>query len=329
MERHLRSLQTWPWCRINWPVMNAPATAQDSNDNAFQGRFSLHKYSVEERLAELLPGSEDSGNLLEQAMHSAISSAGTRIRPLLFLMIVHDLTGDACAWRDIACAIEFAHAASLILEDLPSLGNAQSRGGALPIHVSYGEDVAVLAAVALLSEAFAIIGRCTEIAALTRTRLITSLSVAGAQGLARQKNRDTRVWDSQLSEDPAVTMPFKTPASLAVAVEMAAIAGQADERITKALGKVSAVLGEAFYVGEKFSHIARRTPDHLPERNSKDIARNSPASALQNTADWPENWRLFVANIQEAERHLQDAFSSSSQTAYMLAGWFDALGMEA
>ena len=308
--------------------MNAPTTAQDSHDNAFPGRSSLDKYNVEERLAELLPSSEDSGNLLEQAMHSAISGAGTRIRPLLFLMIVHDLTGDASAWRDIACAIEFAHAASLILEDLPSLCDAQSRGGALPIHVSYGEDVAVLAAIALLSQAFTVIGGCTEIPTLTRTRLITSLSVAGAQGLARRKNRDTCGWDSQLSEDTAVMIQFKTPASLAVAVEMAVIAGQADERVTNALGKVAAALGEAFHVAEKFLNDARRTRDHLPERNSKDIARNS-ASAMQNTADWPENWRLIAGNVQEAERHLQDAFSSSSQTGYMLSGWFDTLGTKA
>lgn len=37
----------------------------------------------------------------------------------------------------------------------------------------------------------------------------------------------------------------KAPASLAVAVETVAIAGEADERVTNALGNVSAALGES------------------------------------------------------------------------------------
>jgi len=74
--------------------MNAPNTVHDSHDNAFPRQSFIDEYNVEERLAELLPRSGDSWKQLEKAMNSVISGADSRI-PLLFLMIVHDLTDNA------------------------------------------------------------------------------------------------------------------------------------------------------------------------------------------------------------------------------------------
>ena len=53
-----------------------------------------------------------------------------------------------------ACAVEMAHTASLILDDLPSMDDARLRRGRRGLPPRHGEANAVLAAFALLNRAF-------------------------------------------------------------------------------------------------------------------------------------------------------------------------------
>jgi len=52
---------------------------------------------------------------------------------------------------DVACAMEMVHAASLVLDDLPSMDDAQLRRGVPCAHQVYGEGAAILAALALIN----------------------------------------------------------------------------------------------------------------------------------------------------------------------------------
>ena len=45
---------------------------------------------------------------------------------------------------DAACAVEMAHAASLILDDLPCMDDAEERRGHPPVHRAFGEATALL-----------------------------------------------------------------------------------------------------------------------------------------------------------------------------------------
>ncbi|WP_339492005.1 polyprenyl synthetase family protein [Pseudomonas rhizophila] len=54
---------------------------------------------------------------------------------------------------DLGCAVELIHAASLVLDDMPCMDNASLRRGQPTVHLKFGEDVAILTAVALLSRA--------------------------------------------------------------------------------------------------------------------------------------------------------------------------------
>ena len=51
---------------------------------------------------------------------------------------------------DPACAVEMIHAASLALDDLPSMDDATTRRGRPALHAVHGEDLAILAAVTLI-----------------------------------------------------------------------------------------------------------------------------------------------------------------------------------
>jgi geranylgeranyl pyrophosphate synthase len=58
----------------------------------------------------------------------------------------------------LATAVEFFHVASLLLDDLPCMDDAQLRRGQPCAHHVYGEATAILAALAFINRAYALIG---------------------------------------------------------------------------------------------------------------------------------------------------------------------------
>jgi geranylgeranyl diphosphate synthase type II len=56
----------------------------------------------------------------------------------------------------VACGVEFVHAASLVVDDLPVFDNALVRRGSPAVHAMFGQDFAILAALALLNQAYAL-----------------------------------------------------------------------------------------------------------------------------------------------------------------------------
>ncbi len=123
------------------------------------------RHEFETRMAQLLPDSANGADALAAAMRAGTLGAGKRMRPLLLMLVARDLGCASPALFDIACAVEMVHAASLILDDMPCMDNAMLRRGQPTIHVQYGEDVAVLASVALLSRAFGVLATAPGIPA--------------------------------------------------------------------------------------------------------------------------------------------------------------------
>jgi geranylgeranyl diphosphate synthase, type II len=86
----------------------------------------------------------------------------------------------ACAYevseehrQDLAIAIEYFHSASLLFDDLPCMGNADERRGAICVHQVYGEAAAILAALALINRAYALLRRALR--SCSSPRLATTL----------------------------------------------------------------------------------------------------------------------------------------------------------
>ena len=59
----------------------------------------------------------------------------------------------------VAVSVELIHAASLVLDDLPSMDDAMLRRGAPALHREFGEDLAILTAVSLLNHAYGLIAK--------------------------------------------------------------------------------------------------------------------------------------------------------------------------
>lgn len=96
---------------------------------------------------------------LSEPLRRSLTSSGKRVRGILTLAV-----GETCSAKpekllDAAAAMEMIHASSLILDDLPSMDDAMLRRGAPTLHREFGEDLAILSAVALLNHAYGMIAR--------------------------------------------------------------------------------------------------------------------------------------------------------------------------
>ena len=73
---------------------------------------------------------------------------------MLTLLSCEIAGGDPQHIVSLAAAVELVHCSSIILDDLPCMDNSAIRRGQASLHTQFGEPVAILASVHLLSRAF-------------------------------------------------------------------------------------------------------------------------------------------------------------------------------
>jgi len=96
---------------------------------------------------------------LAAPLRTALTSAGKRVRGVLLLAVGEAAGGAADKLLDAAAAMEMIHASSLILDDLPAMDDAEQRRGAPTLHRQYGQDLAILSAVALLNHSYGLVAK--------------------------------------------------------------------------------------------------------------------------------------------------------------------------
>jgi geranylgeranyl diphosphate synthase type II len=94
---------------------------------------------------------ESATSMLARPMRHLHDAGGKRFRPLLSLAACELTGGNPDDALGVACAIEFFHTSSLILDDLPCMDDAATRRSVAAVHREYGEAAAILAALALFN----------------------------------------------------------------------------------------------------------------------------------------------------------------------------------
>lgn len=153
-----------------------------SNSN-IQSLSRKLREQVDARLA-LLIDREGSNNNLSEAIRYTLLAPGKRLRPLICLMSAECLGGKREAALDPACAIEMVHTASLIVDDLPCMDDAESRRGQAACHRRFGEATTILVALELLSLGYRVMSETRGLDDTRRARLVQILARAvGINGL--------------------------------------------------------------------------------------------------------------------------------------------------
>ena len=118
------------------------------------------------------------------AMNYSVSNGGKRIRPILAIEFAKICNGDIDVALNFGCAVEMIHTYSLIHDDLPCMDNDDMRRGKPSCHIAFGEDNALLAGDALLTEAFGLMATSKNASDKNIVRAVLYLSsFAGINGM--------------------------------------------------------------------------------------------------------------------------------------------------
>lgn len=252
---------------------------------------------IDQRLAALMPPPSE-GDLLCRAMREAVTAPGKRIRPLLVMLAAREIDADRGAAREIGCALEMIHAASLLLDDLPCMDDATLRRGQAAAHVRYGEDVAILASIGLLSRAFGVLADA-PVPSEIRARLVVILAEAvGECGLVGGQYGDLHGAGTGSASAVARVNHMKTGVLFVAGMEMIALAGDASAADRARLVRFADELGQAFQL---FDDLLDRTAK--PSEIGKDVGKDADKTtliALLGEAGARERLSVHLAAMREA-----------------------------
>jgi geranylgeranyl diphosphate synthase, type II len=248
---------------------------------ALADRVDRLRASIEARLDELVPPASDPPRALHEAVRYALLAPGKRLRPVLTVLSAQHFGAREDAVLDVACAVEMVHTASLVLDDLPAMDNAEVRRRRATVHRAFGEDTAILAAVALLNQAFAVVSRSRQLDATLRMELVARLADAiGFGGLVAGQMRDLH--DRGVATDPANLQEInhqKTGVLFVAAVEAGARAAGASGKALEAARTFATHLGLAFQIGDDLLDVTSSVHDAGKDVR-KDAGRASVVSEL-------------------------------------------------
>ena len=286
------------------------------------------KKAVDARLPLLVAGESlergDPLDPLPPAVWEALVSPGKRVRPGLVFLTGELFGAPRARLLDPACAVEMIHAASLALDDLPSMDDALLRRGRAAIHVTHGEDIAILAAVTLLTRAFGVLAdtglrAARDSAAVSSTHVLDLVSrlaeASGLAGLASGQALDLRTGEGEASFDRLETIHSRKTGALFVAsAEFGAVLGGAREKELAAVRSYAKNVGLAFQIVDDLLEKA-------PAAQTGKEARRAPAPSFIRHVGREGARRL----VEELTEHAVEAATTFGSRGHLLADFARAL----
>jgi len=308
-----------PWCS-NWGASEGTAMQTQNSTLPLPQCDSLLRLrrQVDERLAMRLPRPESELDKVTLALREGTLAPGKRIRPLLLLLALGDLGVDPDIGLDPACALEMIHAASLFLDDMPCMDNASLRRGQPTIHLRFGEDVAVLASVALLSHAYGITATAPRLTPRQRNDAVATLARAvGAQGLVRGQFRDLHGAQEARQLDAVIaTNQLKTGSLFTAALEVAALLAGAERTRTRHMQGFANELGLAFQLLDDIA-------DGLtPEQTGKDCQQDRAKATVVSLLGQQAAEQQLATHREAALSHLDAAGLGDGELAALMRQLF-------
>ena len=234
---------------------------------------------VDDALEKTLPPLGTPPASLHEAMRYTVLLPGKRLRGVVVLASCELLKGEPEAALPLAVAVELVHAASLILDDLPSMDNATLRRGRPTLHRVSGEASAILASVSLLNMAFSTVTSAPALKERARGRAIAVLAEAiGGGGLVGGQVADLEATGRRLDLDALEYVhSHKTGALFIAAAELGAVAASARERDLEALRHYAKNLGLAFQITDDLLDYSGN-----PETTGKDAGLDRERTTFVN-----------------------------------------------
>jgi geranylgeranyl diphosphate synthase type II len=220
--------------------------------------FTGHQRRVTEELTRLMPDGESP---VERAMAYTALAPSKQVRAVVVLLSAELCRGDAARAVPAAAAIELVHAASLVLDDLPSMDDAPLRRGRRANHLEFGEATAILAAFGMLNLAYGVLARAYDSRLAARMASLVSDAV-GPEGLIGGQELDLRATDREITFETLERIHRgKTGALFVAAATCGALTAGAAPDAVAALAAYAKNLGLAFQIVDDLLDVTGKTAD--------------------------------------------------------------------
>ncbi len=221
-----------------------------------------YQVKINSRLDILSALSGQHYDIVSKAVRHSLLSGGKRIRPIILLEFYKLFGGnDDCAYN-FACAIEMIHTYSLIHDDLPCMDDDDMRRGKPACHKEFGEDIALLAGDALLTDAFGVASKTLGIDPERIVRAISYLSAAaGTSGMVGGQVIDLKNEDSEDYNLIHQMYSLKTSGLIKAAAVCGAILAGADDEQINLCEKYGENVGIAFQIIDDFLDLNSNEED--------------------------------------------------------------------
>jgi len=258
---------------------------------------------VEEALQRYLPEDGFPSDIYK-AVHYSVFNGGKRIRPILCLAAAEAVGGDLVPAIPVACALELIHSYSLIHDDLPSMDNDDFRRGKPTCHKVFGENMAILAGDALLTEAFVLLSRAEKVMLSAERRLAIIQEIANAAGInGMVGGQALDVISEKTGADETILQDIhrrKTGALIVAAVKSGAVMFNAGKDKIQALTEYGMHVGLAFQIADDILNV---------EGDSRLMGKGTGSDAARNKLTYPSLMGLQQAK-EKLNQHVEAAVTS-------------------
>ena len=258
---------------------------------------------VSARLDTLM--SRRASSVVTEAMKYSLGGTGKRIRPFITLEFSKLCGGSREAALDFGCAVEMIHTYSLIHDDLPCMDNDDLRRGKPSCHIAFGEDNALLAGDALLTEAFSVLANAQNVCDKNKVKAVGFLSeLAGVDGMVGGQVLDLAFESGAPSLDEIYSMySLKTCALIKASAVLGCLSFDGcDEKMIQAAGDYAYNLGMAFQIVDDILDVTS-TVEELGKNPGKD--RENHKTTFMSFYDIPKAMDFARSNTCEAVKIME------------------------
>ena len=192
------------------------------------------------------------------ALQDILTRPGSLVRSVTAYLIGSGLGMAEEAARAVACGIEYLHTASLVFDDLPAMDDARLRRGATCVHVTHGESIAMLAALALINRGYSLLWQ-----GISRTELARRAEAGdwvdarlGIHGVIGGQAYDLSGWrGGQSAANVTEVAARKTGDLLRLTLVLPAILGCATRREIQLLDRLANLRGLAYQAADDIKDV--------------------------------------------------------------------------
>jgi geranylgeranyl pyrophosphate synthase len=195
---------------------------------------------------------------LEGALRHVLENPGSLVRPRLVYRMASVYGMNAKASEQLAAALEYFHTASLLFDDLPCMDDALERRNAPCTHLIFGQESAILAALALVNRAYALTWQAVSASPqTTQARALAFLEQClGVGGLLNGQSLDLHY--SGLPQNRQTTEAIargKTVSLIRLTLVLPAMMGGASSRELRCIERVALFWGLSYQIVDDLKDV--------------------------------------------------------------------------